>query len=76
MDKDFLRTEIEVNVTFLIILPVPDQPWSPISFLRSTLAVILALDNYCSVRVLLYPSKRDIQCTLQNKMGKSYNNSP
>lgn len=64
MDKDFFEDEIEVNATFLIILPVSAQPWSPLSLQRSTLTVTLILDNYYSVGISLSPSKCYIHCVL------------
>lgn len=53
--KIFLRTEIEINVTFFIVLPVPDLTMPTDITAQVTVTVTLVLDNYCSVRVWLCP---------------------
>lgn len=65
MDEDLLRTEIEINVTFFIVLPVPDLTMATQIISQVTVTVTLVLDNYCSVRVWLCPQRElFIQCTL------------
>lgn len=58
MNEDLLRTDIEINVTFFIVLSVANLTMATHIISKVTVIVTLILDNYCSVRVWLCPQRK------------------